>query len=200
MSERAATGIRGWIGALLHSRLMPVWLVVVSFLENTVLPIAIEPLVIPVMAARRRQAFFFAFLLALGSLLGALAAYGAASALFEPLVKPALASGGMLAGFDAVRADVDERGFWALFAIGVTPVPFQLGTVAAGLLGMPLAEFVAAVVLARGLRYAGLAVLVFVIGARAGRLIARYETEMTVGFFMLFLALLLGGWAFAGSL
>jgi len=177
------------------SRWMPGWLVLLSFLENTVLLIAIEPLIIPVMAVRRAEAFFLAFLLGLGSLLGALATYWVALSLFESVVEPVLRFGEVSSEFANVRQEVNERGFWGLFLIGVTPVPFQLGTVAAGVLRMPMIDFVAAVFLSRSLRYIGLAALVFVIGARAENFIKRYQSEIALGFLGLFVALVLGGWA-----
>ena len=97
----------------------------------------VEPLYIPAMAMRRRWAMIYAALLTLGCVLGALATYWVAAAAFEPLVQPAMHAGGIMDNFEAVREDIKERGFWALFIVGVSPIPFQLGTVAAGVVGVP---------------------------------------------------------------
>ena len=188
------TGLKEWIRRLLHSRRMPVWLVVLSFFENTILLLPIEPLLIPVMAMRRGFAFVYAGLLTLGCVLGAVATYWAAAAAFEPLVEPAMRAGGILGDFESVRGDIQDRGFWALFVIGVTPVPFQLGTVASGVIGLSLADFIAAVTLSRAVRYFALAGLVYAIGWRAEDLIERYESEIAIGAVVLFALILVGGW------
>lgn len=186
--------------ALLYSRLMPLWLVVLSFFENTVLLVPVEPLFIPAMAMRRRWAFAYAGLLTFGCVLGALATYWIAAASFEPLVEPAMHAGGIMDDFESVRDDINERGFWALFIVGVSPIPFQLGTVGAGVVGMPLPEFVAAIALSRALRYFALAGLVYAVGWRAQDLIKRYETELIIGSLVLFVAIIVGGWAISRTL
>lgn len=173
---------------------MPVWLVVLSFFENTILLVPIEPLFVPVMAMRRNRAFGYAALLTLGCVLGAVATYWAAAAAFEPLVEPAMRAGGILGDFESVRSDIQDGGFWALFVVGVTPIPFQLGTVASGVIRLPLTDFIAAVAISRALRYFALAGLVYAVGERAEDLIDRYETEIAIGALVLFAALVAGGW------
>lgn len=190
----APRGFRQRIDAILHSRFMPAWLVVISFLENSVLLFPMEPLFIPVMAARRKQAFFLAGLLTLGCVLGAAATYLAAAWLFDALVEPLMYATHVYGEYQAVQDDIRDNGFWAMFLIGITPVPFQLGTVAAGVAGMPFGEFVLAVALSRGLRYNAEAALVYVIGGKAEAFIEKYEVEIAVGCVLLFVGLFGGGW------
>ena len=174
---------------------MPFWLVVLSFFENTILLVPVEPLYIPAMAMRRRWAMIYAALLTLGCVLGALATDWVAAAAFEPLVQPAMHAGGIMDNFEAVREDIKERGFWALFIVGVSPIPFQLGTVAAGVVGVPLPEFIAAITLSRALRYFALAGLVYAVGWQAQDLIKRYESELIIGSLVLFVVIIVGGLA-----
>lgn len=193
-ASAAPQGFRQRVDAILHSRFMPLWMVVVSFLENSILLFPMEPLFIPVMAARRKQAFMLAGLLTLGCVLGAAATYVAAAWLFEWLVEPLMYATHVYAEYEAVQDDIRENGFWAMFLIGVTPVPFQLGTVAAGVAGMPFGEFLLAVALSRGLRYNAVATVVYLIGAKAEAFIEKYEVEIAVGSVLLFVALFGGGW------
>jgi len=179
---------------------MPLWLVVLSFLENTILLFPVEPLFIPVMAMRRRWAFLYAGLLTLGCVLGALATYWIAAAAFDSIVEPAMRAGGILDEFASVRDDVKERGFWALFIVGVSPIPFQLGTVGSGVVGLPLGEFVAAIALSRALRYFALAGMVYAVGRRAEHLIERYESELLVGALVVCVLIVVGGWALSRTL
>lgn len=193
-ASAAPQRFRQRVNAVLHSRLMPLWMVVLSFLENSILLFPMEVLFIPVMAARRKQAFMLAGLLTLGCILGAVVTYLAAAWLFEWLVEPLMHAGNVYAEYDAVKDDVLDNGFWGMFMIGVTPVPFQLGTVAAGVARMPFGEFILAVGLSRGLRYTALAVLVYVVGAKAEALIEKYQMEIAIGSILLFVALFGGGW------
>lgn len=192
------SAFRRRVAALLHSPRMPFWLVIVSFLENSILLLPMEPLLIPVMVANRRRVFYIAALLTLGCVLGAAATYWLAAMAYEPLIGPALDMVGLREKFHGVRDDVQANGFWALFVIGVTPIPFQLGTVAAGLVRIPFETFLAAVVLARGLRYSAEAGLVYFAGARAETLIEKYEAEIAVGCLILFGVLVAGGWLLSG--
>lgn len=183
--------IRMAIHRLLHSRWVLFWIPVLSALENTILLIVIEPLFIPVMAARRYSAFLIAALLVLGCVAGAVATYFAAYYAYEPLIEPALRAVNLAESFAAISEDIEQRGFWALFLVGVPPVPFQLGTVASGVLKLPLADFIAAVALSRSLRYFGLALLVHIVGRRAERLVQRYEAEFALACLVVFVGMAL---------
>ena len=185
------------VAGLLHSRFMPLWLVVVSFFENSILLLPMEPLFIPVMAANRERAFVLAGLLTLGCVLGAAATYWVTIWAYEPLIGPALDAVDLRQKFYGVRDEVQAKGFWALFVIGVTPIPFQLGTVAAGVVRIPFEVFLAAVTLSRGIRYCAAAAFIYWAGKRAEKWLEKYEVEIAVGFGLLFLAIVVGGWVVA---
>lgn len=178
--------MRKLISRILRSDWMFLWLGVLAFLENTILLVAIEPLFIPVMAAQRSRAPLIAAVLVGGCLLGALATYWLAQALYEPVVQPFLEQMNLAADFEKVQGDVQERGFLAMFLIGVTPVPFQLGTIASGVIGLSLPAFIAAVTLSRAIRYGLLAILVMWLGRRAEKVLEKYELEILIGFLVLF--------------
>ncbi len=179
--------------SLVHSPWMYPALAFLSFLENTILLFAIEPLFIPVMVARRKQAFLIAGAMVVGSLAGGLVTYWLAASLYDSAIQPFLDNMGLADTAQSVRADIEERGFIAMFIIGLTPVPFQLGTIAAGAIAMPLPLFIAAIVTARGLRYGALALLVYWVGNRAEQLIEDYQLEIFIGFGVLFVLLVLVG-------
>ncbi len=184
-----ASSFRERIHALLQSRWAFLWLFVLSFLENTVVLIAIEPLFVPAMLAKRSQALLIAAALLAGCLAGALCTYALASALFEPYFAPALERFGWMDRFEDMQELLKENGFSTLIGIGITPVPFQLGTVGAGLVGYSLPLFILAILIGRGVRYFGLALLVIWIGRRAERLLERYELEISIAFLVLFAGL-----------
>lgn len=178
--------MRKLVSRILRSDWMFLWLGVLAFLENTILLVAVEPLFIPIMAAQRSRAPLIAAALVAGCLAGALATYWLAQSLYEPVVQPFLERMNLAADFEKAQVHVQERGFLAMFLIGVTPAPFQLGTIASGVVGLSLPVFIAAVTLSRAIRYGLLAVLVMWIGRRAEKVLEKYELEILIGFLVLF--------------
>ncbi|MGM0584919.1 MAG: YqaA family protein [Pseudomonadota bacterium] len=131
-----------------------------SFLESTILPIPLETVAAPLMAAHPRRAAAVATTILLGCLAGALVFYLAARAAFDPVVAPALAWLGLQESFETMRGRLDREGlFWAVFLISLTPAPFQLATLGAGAAGGSVWVFLAAVGTSRAIRYYGLALL-----------------------------------------
>lgn len=68
-----------------------------------------------------------------------------------------------------------EHGFLAILAIGVIPIPFQIAMLVAGAAKYPLLLFVLAAIIARSIRYFGLALLVVLFGDRALALWRRHS-------------------------
>ncbi|SME99925.1 hypothetical protein SAMN06296036_10354 [Pseudobacteriovorax antillogorgiicola] len=129
-------------------------------------------------------------MLTLGSVLGGIAAYGLAYSMFEPILEPILKYFELLKEFEGIKADLEDQCYWSLFLVGVTPVPFQLGTLSAGLIGMRLDGFIAVIAISRGIRYFGLAALVRVFGSRLEKILDRYETPLMIGFLLIFVGLI----------
>lgn len=143
---------------------------VVSFMESTFLPITIEIILIPVMV-RNRSRWPGPWLLAtsalIGSILGGLAGYGVGYFLWDSFGSWAAESMGWAQQFEDYRTKIDNNGFWVVLSVGLTPVPYQVATLAAGSAGYNVAMFVLAIVIARGIRYYALALLVHFMGDKA---------------------------------
>lgn len=133
-------------------------LALASFLESTIVPVPLETLVAPLMAVHPERAYRVAGAILAGCLAGALLFYLLASWLYAPVVAPALETLGLSDAFAEARARMDGANFfWAVFAVSLTPVPFQLATLGAGAAGGPVLVFMAAVAASRAIRYYGLA-------------------------------------------
>jgi membrane protein YqaA with SNARE-associated domain len=68
------------------------------------------------------------------------------------------------------------NGFWAMLAVGLTPLPTQVVMIGAGSINVPLEQFIAAIVVARSLRYFGVGLLVHLYGDRVVDWFARRRT------------------------
>jgi membrane protein YqaA with SNARE-associated domain len=136
---------------------------------------------VPLMLARSKQIWRIATVVLIGCIVGALAGYGVGVLVMETVGQRLVEFMGWSEGMSAFEASLEERGFWAILAIGVTPVPFQVAMLGAGATGYPLPLFVLATALARGVRYFGLALCVRLLGERAQRLWDEHATAIGVG-------------------
>jgi len=161
----------------------------IGFLEGSFLIVAVEPLLIPMFASRKRTIWLLALMPAIGNIFAGLLMYALGAFLSGPVIEPLVAWMGAERDYARALEDLKENGFLALFLVGVTPFPFQVGTAAAGAAGYNLAMFVLAVAVSRGLRYLVLAGFVKLLGDRARDWIDRHQLEIFIAGLVLFFAI-----------
>jgi membrane protein YqaA with SNARE-associated domain len=136
----------------------------VSFVESSVFPIPPDVLLIPMVLADRRKAWFYAALCTVTSVLGGLAGYMIGWLLFDALGRPLLELYGYREHFAQFAARYNEWGAWIVFIAGVTPFPYKVITIASGVTQLDLTVFMMASLFARGLRFFIVAGLLYVFG------------------------------------
>jgi len=154
-------------------------IMVASFMETTIIPVPIEIIIAPIMAASRARGFIVATVTLVGSVAGALLLYLLAWALFDDLAQPLIDVMGWQDGFDDLEAKFEEGGFWVVFAISIAPVPMQIAALAAGAASYPVWLFLIAIMLSRALRYYGLWLLVLGFGVGISRIFAGEKPELS---------------------
>jgi membrane protein YqaA with SNARE-associated domain len=158
---------------LTRSRHGQAGLFALSAAETVFLPLVLEAVMAPMMLVDRRRAWQTGAIAVAGCVLGAVIAYFLGAWLYEWVGADLVASLGQQEAFTDFRGFMDTWGFWAIVVAGVTPIPFQVAVLASGVAGYNLPAFVAAVLLARGARYMGLAGLIAWLGADALKLFSR---------------------------
>ncbi len=146
------------------SRHRMLYLGAASFLESTVVPIAIELVMVPFMLANRDRIWAIATVTLAGCLIGAVLGYAIGLLFFDTVGQWLIETFGQEEAYRQFQDRFAQSGFWAIIAIGVTPVPFQIAMLVAGAADYSLALFILACALARGVRYYGLAMLVALAG------------------------------------
>ncbi len=160
-----------------------------SFAESSFFPIPPDVMLAPMSMAQPRQAWWFASLTTLASVLGGLLGY-AIGHFFFGLIEPLVVEGGRYAEpFAATEAWFQEWGVWAIFIAGFSPIPYKLFTISAGVLHMALVPFVIASVVGRGARFFLVAALMAWGGERMEGVLRDYVDR--IGWIMVLLAVLI---------
>ena len=162
---------------------------IASMLESTVVPIPLEAVLVPLMQARRDKLWMIAFMATLGCLVGAIIGYGLGYFLFDLIGDWVIETFSNQEQFDSVKQQMQSQGFWFVLTLGIAPIPFQIAMLAAGAAKYSLFLFVLATVIARSIRYFGLAVVVYIAGNQAEALIRKYKASAIVGLTLLVLLL-----------
>ena len=162
---------------MVDSRHMLKGITLASFLESTIVPVPLEAILIPLMQARREKLWSIALMATLGCVIGALFGYALWYYLFDLTGDWIINTFSDPEQFKQVSAKMEQQGFWFVLTLGIAPIPFQIAMLAAGATKYSLLLFLLATVIARSIRYFGLAVAVYVAGDKAEALIRRYKTK-----------------------
>jgi membrane protein YqaA with SNARE-associated domain len=92
------------------------------------------------------------------------------------------------AAFARVQGLYDRYDFWAVFLAGLTPIPYKVFTLSAGVFSVNFGVFVLASVLSRGLRFFLVAGLIYRFGRPIASFIDRYFDLLAVAFGVLLVA------------
>ena len=84
--------------------------------------------------------------------------------------------------YDALKAGFDQWGAWIIIIKGLTPIPYKLVTIAAGVTHFDLMTFVAASVISRSIRFFFLAALLWWFGPAVREFIEKRLMLVTTGF------------------
>ena len=136
----------------------------VSFVESSVFPIPPDALLAPMILARRERTLRYWIVCTLASVAGGLFGYLIGAFLFEQVAQPILAFYGYADKFSEFAGWYNEWGAWIVFIAGVTPFPYKVITIASGATGLDFIVFMLASIVARGLRFAVVAGLLYYFG------------------------------------
>ena len=205
MSEERATvaeppGTRrpGWLRRLydwvLHWAETPYGtpaLFVLALAESSFFPVPPDPLLIALCLGAAKRSLRFAAVATLASVVGGTIGYAIGAGAWHVVQDWffAYVPGVHAEAFERVRGLYDRYDFWAVFLAGLTPIPYKVFTLSAGVFSINFGIFVLASVLSRGLRFFVLAGLIYRFGPPIARFIDRYFAVLS----WVFGALLLGG-------
>jgi membrane protein YqaA with SNARE-associated domain len=163
-------------------------LAVLSLVESSVFPLPPDPLLIALCLGATYRSLRFAAVATVASVLGGILGY-ALGALVWGSVSEFFFSGYIPGvtpeSFATVQGYYEEWGFWTVFVAGLTPIPYKVFTISAGVFAINFPVFVLASVLSRGLRFFLVAGLVYRYGDSIRFFIDRYFNLLTWVFSLL---------------
>lgn len=162
-------------------------LAVLAFAESSFFPIPPDVLLIPVVFALPKKWWYAAFVCTFFSVVGGVFgwvighySWAALSDIFYqyiPGFTPEL--------FEKVSAMYKENAFLAVFGAALTPIPYKIFTIAAGVCDVPMAEFVLGSIVGRGGRFFLVAIIIYFVGEKAKPFIEKYFNLLVSAFFVL---------------
>ncbi len=160
-------------------------LFVLAFVESSFFPIPPDPLLMALCLGLVRRSLLFAAVCTVGSVLGGLFGYALGVYAFDWIGMPIVEFYGAGDKFEALRDRFLSEGSLAVFIAALTPIPYKLVTITAGVARMDVPAFVIASVLGRGARFFLVAGLIAWKGAMMAAFIERHFEKLTVTFGLL---------------
>jgi membrane protein YqaA with SNARE-associated domain len=156
--------IYDWMMRMAGDRRAPHALFWVSFAESSFFPIPPDVMLVPMILANKAKAWSYAALATVASVIGGVAGYAIGYFLMDTLGKSILEFYGKTKGFEEFKTLFNEWGVWILIIKGMTPIPYKVLTITAGVTHMPLVQFMLASVVARAMRFFLVAALLYWFG------------------------------------
>lgn len=177
--------IYDWMMEKARSDRAPHALFWVSFIESSFFPIPPDVMLIPMVIANRLKAWWYASVATVGSVIGGVFGYLIGYFFFEQIGEPILEFYGKAESFGEFTSWFNEWGVWILIIKGMTPFPYKVLTITAGVTHMPLIEFMLASVIARAMRFYLVAGLLYFFGEPIREFIEKRLTLVTTVFVVL---------------
>ena len=167
-----------------------VWaLFLLAFAESSFFPIPPDVLLIALAISIPTRALKYALICTFASILGGIVGYGIGLFGYEAIGRPIVEFYHGEAIMMGIKERYDVYGFWGVLAGAVTPLPYKIFTISAGVFKFSFADFVLASIVGRSLRFFAVAALIWKFGAPIKVFIDRYFNLLAT----LFLVLLVGG-------
>ena len=146
-------GIYNWGVRMADSKYATLALVLMTFANSSFFPIPPEPLYMAMCFKRREDVWKLAALTTIMAALGGYVGYIIGSIAYDTIGCYIINLYGSRESFEAFRASLREWGFWIVIAKGVTPIPYKIVAIGAGLAGLNLWKFTIASIIGRAIHF-----------------------------------------------
>ena len=167
-----------------------IWLLgFVSFIEAIFFPIPPDILLIPMILANIKKAWYYAFVATITSVMGGLFGYAIGFLAYSEIAEPLLISLGKQSAMILFSNSINENGFLIVLTAGISPIPFKVVSIMSGFTQMPIIVFLLSALLGRATRFFVVATLLKYYGQAIKSFIEKYLGWL----FLFFMALIFAG-------
>lgn len=175
----------GFVDSIINSNYPVIGLSITAFAESSFFPVPPDLIYIPLAILNPKNAFFYAFITTLFSVLGGVFGYFIGKLGGKPLVTKFISEEKLY----NVKLFYNKYDVWAVFIGGFTPIPYKVFTVAAGIFDLNLRNFIIASIFGRGVRFFLVCGLIYFFGPSIKYFLEKYFELFTI----IFMVLLIGG-------
>ena len=169
-----------WTMRLAQHPRATVGLCFISLIESVIFPLPVDPLLFAMGAARPKKSLYYATLVTLFSVLGGLLGYALGywfwSLIGEFFFAHIISEEKMKIVFERFN----ENDFLAIFLAGLTPIPYKVFTLSAGIAHISIPIFIVASICGRGLRFFLVGGLMYYFGPEVRRWLEKHLTIATI--------------------
>jgi membrane protein YqaA with SNARE-associated domain len=184
MFRRLYTWVLGWADTKYG---VPA-LAIVSFAESSFFPVPPDPLLMALSLGKPKRAFWYALVCSAMSVLGGIFGYFIGWALWGLMSSFFLTYVFSPEAFDFVRVQYEQNAFLTILGAAITPIPYKVFTVTAGVFHTNLLYLILASAIGRSARFFLEAGLVYFFGEKIRSFIDKYFNLLVTLFFILVLA------------
>lgn len=184
MFRRLYTWVLGWADTKYG---VPA-LAIVSFAESSFFPVPPDPLLMALSLGKPKRAFWYALVCSVMSVLGGIFGYFIGWALWGLMSSFFLTYVFSPEAFDFVRVQYEQNAFLTILGAAITPIPYKVFTVSAGVFHINLLYLILASAIGRSARFFLEAGLVYFFGEKIRNFIDKYFNLLVTLFFILVLA------------
>lgn len=160
-------------------------LITLSFAESSFFPIPPDPLLMALALGKRSKAMHFAFYCTAASVIGGILGYYIGFALFETVGQKIIDFYHAQAIYEDLATMFNEHSFVAVVVAAITPIPYKVFTITAGVCRSDLATFIIASIVGRGFRFGLEGVLIKLFGEPIKTWIDKYFDLLAILFAVL---------------
>ena len=184
--------INVWFQGFAESDWAILILFVGTFFESLISPIPPDPLLVAMSILQPSLAIYFALLATIASVLGAFVGHWLGKRYGRNILKK-------FVSIDKIEIGeklFDKYGVWAILLAAITPIPYKVFAILAGILNLEVKKFLIASIVGRGIRYLSVGVLLFFFGQEIQELSEKYFDNLTLLLILGFFGSIISIWLF----
>lgn len=177
-----------WVLSWAESQYSSYALCVLAFIESSFFPIPPDVLQISLSVAKPKRSYWYAFLATVFSVIGGLFGYFIGMFLFESIGGWIINTLGYEHYFLQVGELYKQNAFIAILGAALTPIPYKVFTIGAGLWRVGLTPLLLGSLIGRAGRFFFVATLTYFWGERVKVFVEKYFNWVSLGIFLLIVA------------